>query len=100
MRTANLCGRNIAPAGERRPAEGPVRQGLSRRSWGAPGEYDLISGTINLTGSAIDGAGILVPIENNLFYTGGGTQLFNFTSPAGGNNWASGLANVCNIARP
>jgi hypothetical protein len=57
----------------------------------APGQYDLTSGTVDLTGSAMDGTGILVPIENNLFYAGGGTELFNFPSSAGGNNWASGL---------
>jgi hypothetical protein len=58
------------------------------------GEYQITSGTIDVTGasnSSLDGTGILVPIENNLFYTGGGTELFNFPSPAGGSNWASGL---------
>jgi hypothetical protein len=42
----------------------------------APGEYDITSGTIDLTGSAIDGAGILVSVlSNGNFYTGGGTIL-------------------------
>lgn len=42
----------------------------------APGEYDITSGTINLTGSAIDGTGILVSVlSNGNFYTGGGTIL-------------------------
>ena len=45
----------------------------------AAGEYNIISGTIDLTGSAIDGTGILVPIPaDGVFKTGGGTNLFGF----------------------
>jgi len=68
-----------------------VATGTLTGTYIAPGEYQLTGGTIDLTGSAMNGTGILVPIENNLFYTGGGTELFNFPSPAGGSNWASGL---------
>ncbi|MGD0627849.1 MAG: PEP-CTERM sorting domain-containing protein [Terracidiphilus sp.] len=40
------------------------------------GEYDITSGTINITGTSIDGSGILVPVQSNgNFYTGGGTIL-------------------------
>ena len=46
----------------------------------APGEYAITSGTIDLTGSAIDGTGILVPIPGSgVFETGGGTNLFGFS---------------------
>jgi hypothetical protein len=42
----------------------------------APDEYDITSGTITITGSAIDGSGIFVPVlPNGNFYTGGGTIL-------------------------
>jgi len=42
----------------------------------ATGEYDITSGTISITGSAIDGTGIFVPVlPNGNFYTGGGTIL-------------------------
>ena len=42
----------------------------------SPGEYDITSGTINITGSAINGTGIFVPVlSNGNFYTGGGTIL-------------------------
>jgi hypothetical protein len=42
----------------------------------AAGEYDITGGTITITGSAIDGSGIFVPVlPNGNFYTGGGTIL-------------------------
>jgi hypothetical protein len=42
----------------------------------AAGEYDITSGTINLTGTTFDGSGIFVPVlPNGNFYTGGGTIL-------------------------
>jgi hypothetical protein len=45
----------------------------------APGEYNITSGTIDVTGSAIDGTGVLVPIPaSGVFETGGGTNLFGF----------------------
>jgi len=47
----------------------------------APGEYAIIGGTIDLTGSAINGTGVFSPIlSNGNFYTGGGTIL-TFTPP-------------------
>jgi hypothetical protein len=42
----------------------------------AAGEFNITSGTISITGSAIDGSGIFVPVlPNGNFYTGGGTIL-------------------------
>jgi hypothetical protein len=42
----------------------------------AAGEFDITGGTITITGSAIDGSGIFVPVlSNGNFYTGGGTIL-------------------------
>ena len=48
----------------------------------APGEYDITSGTISITGSStMNGSGIFVPIPaNGNFYTGGGTIL-TFSQP-------------------
>jgi hypothetical protein len=40
------------------------------------GEFDITAGTITISGSAIDGSGIFVPVQSNgNFYTGGGTIL-------------------------
>ena len=39
-------------------------------------EWEITSGSITLTGTTIDGTGILVPVQSNgNFYTGGGTIL-------------------------
>jgi len=53
-----------------------VATGTLTGSLVAAGEYDITGGTITITGSAIDGSGIFVPVqENGNFYTGGGTIL-------------------------
>jgi hypothetical protein len=50
----------------------------------APGVYDITSGTIDLTGSSMNGTGILVPIPaSGVFETGGGTNVFGFINSSG-----------------
>jgi hypothetical protein len=45
----------------------------------APGEYDITSGTIDLSGTSFNGTGIFVPVQpNGNFYDGGGT-IITFT---------------------
>jgi hypothetical protein len=46
----------------------------------APGVFDITSGTINITGSSMNGIGILVPIPSSgVFETGGGSNIFGFS---------------------
>jgi hypothetical protein len=53
-----------------------VATGTLTGSFVAPGEYDITSGTINLTGTAFDGTGVFVNVlPNGNFSDGGGTIL-------------------------
>jgi hypothetical protein len=63
----------------------------------AGGGYSITSGTISLTGATdlnLNGTGILVALPaspGGVFYTGGGTELFNFPAPPSGLCCATGL---------